>query len=351
MLNNIDFINFCQNLLGAPYWFNASAIKATRNAYKVNSIRFPEEYGKKDISFYEKAIEEKEVVTDAVGLIKGYAWSNGGQDILSNRGNEIVHTYKVGSNGCPDKSANGMFIWATDENAKWGEIETLPNVPGLIVTYHGHLGVYEGNGYVIEANPEAGYVTREPISNKHWKFWYELPFIEYNECIKKKPEEIKEEVKEIKVEGIAIAMQDVLFREGRSENSKLNGIIKKDQQVSIFNDSTDTLLHILMDDLEGYAIAKYFIYYPKKPHRISDEKPNKFEKKLRGLFVTNQNIGLRNKAGVRANTYTVLPKDTEVMATGGISGDYAHVYVELKDKIYVGYIDKNYLKRVAYLEK
>jgi hypothetical protein len=39
------------------------------------------------------------------------------------------------------------------------------------------------------------------------------------------------------------------------------------------------------------------------------------------------------------------------MATGGISGDYAHVYVELKDKIYVGYIDKNYLKRVAYLEK
>ena len=31
-LTNTEFINFCQNLLGAPYWFNASTIKATKNA-------------------------------------------------------------------------------------------------------------------------------------------------------------------------------------------------------------------------------------------------------------------------------------------------------------------------------
>ena len=80
-LSNLDFINFCQNLLGAPYWFNASTIKATKNAYKVNSIRYPEEYNKRDISFYEQAIAEHEIVTDAIGLIKGFAWSDGGEAI------------------------------------------------------------------------------------------------------------------------------------------------------------------------------------------------------------------------------------------------------------------------------
>ena len=51
-LTNLDFIYFCQNLLGAPYWFNASTIKATKNAYKVNSLRFPEEYKKVDTIIY-----------------------------------------------------------------------------------------------------------------------------------------------------------------------------------------------------------------------------------------------------------------------------------------------------------
>ena len=97
MFTNLELVNFCQEMLGAPYWFDAPAIKATKNAYRVNSIRYPYEYEKKDISYYEKHIEEKEVVTDSVGLIKGFMWSNGGDEILQSRGTDKTYFIKNSS--------------------------------------------------------------------------------------------------------------------------------------------------------------------------------------------------------------------------------------------------------------
>lgn len=350
-LTNSDFIYFCQNLLGAPYWFNASTIKATKNAYKVNSIRFPAEY-KKDISFYEQAIAEHEIVTDAVGLIKGFAWSNGGKEVLANRGNNLVHSYKIGANGCPDKTINGMFAWATTQDIKWGAIETLPEVPGLIVTTHGRLGVYEGNGYIIEANKESGYVTREPISKVDWRFWYELPFIHYAEQIKlvEKNNELEKPV-EIELTGIAVAIKDALSREGRQEDSKFLDIIPKGAKIQAFNDSDSKLIHFSKDGVEGYAAADLFMYYPEKPHVLSTELPKGFTGKIKGTYSLAQNAGIRNKALIRSNSYTIIPKGTEVIVTGGYTGDWYHVYAKHNNKIYVGYIDKQYLKRVVLVEK
>lgn len=350
-LTNNDFVYFCQNLLGAPYWFNASTIKATKNAYKVNSIRFPEEY-RKDLSFYEQAIAEHEIVTDAVGLIKGFAWSNGGKDVLANRGNNVVHTYKIGANGCPDKTINGMFAWATTQNIKWGNVESIPEVSGIIVTTHGRLGIYEGNGYVIEANKEAGYVTREHISKVGWRFWYELPFIHYSEEIKIVEKDNKpEEPVQIELTGIAVAMRDALSREGRQEDSKFLDIIPKGEKIQIFNDSDSKLIHFSKDGIEGYAVADLFMYYPEKPHVMSAELPKSFSNKIRGNYTAVRNAGIRNKALIRSNSYTIIPKGTEVFVTGGSTGDWYHVYAKHNNKIYVGYIDKQYLKRTVIVEK
>lgn len=351
-LNNRDFIEFCQNLLGAPYWFNASTIKATKNAYKVNSIRFPDEYSSRDIKFYEQAIEDHEVVTDSVGLIKGFAWSDGGEQVLANRGNSLVHTYKAGINGCPDKSVNGMFVWATSQDIKWGDIETLPEVPGIIVTTHGRLGVYEGNGYVIEANKEKGYVTREPISNVGWRFWYELPFLEYTEQIKIiDKDEIMNILIEPEVTGMAIAIRDALAREGRQEDSKFLDIIRKDEKILIFNDSDNKLLHYTKDEQEGYVLSDLFIYFPETPHIMSAESPQSYDRTLRGEYVVKQNASIRNKALVRSNSYVALPKGTEVRVTGGYTNNWYHVYAKYNNKIYAGYMDKQYLKRMVLVEK
>lgn len=349
-LTNLDFIYFCQNLLGAPYWFNASTIKATKNAYKVNSLRFPEEY-KKDPSFYEQAIEEHEVVTDSIGLIKGFAWSNGGQQVLEYRGNPIVHNYTTGTNGCPDKSVNGMFAWATTQDIKWGDIDSLPEIPGIIVTTHGRLGIYEGNGYVIEANKEKGYVSREPLSSVPWRFWYELPFIEYTEVIKIVDKNVVEPPVELEISGLAIAVKDALSRTGRSEDSKFLNIIRKGEKILTFNDSDEKLLHYSKEEEEGYTIADLFIYFPEKPHVISSDEPQKFDKTLRGEYTVKENARLKSKALVRSPAYVVLPKGTEVQVTGGYSNEWYQIYAKYKDKIYVGYIDKQYLKRNVLVER
>ena len=102
---------------------------------------------------------------DCVGLIKGYGW-------YDSASGEIV----VGSNGMADVSANGLFKAATVK----GTIDTIPETPGLAVWQDGHIGIYIGNGEVIEAmGTEYGVVkTSLPIG---WTHWLQIPYISYIE--------------------------------------------------------------------------------------------------------------------------------------------------------------------------
>ena len=82
--------------------------------------------------------------TDCVGLIKGYGWLN-----------TVTMEIQYGSNGMPDVGADGMYYNASRK----GSIETMPDTPGLAVWKSGHIGVYIGNGEVIEAMD-----TRYPLA-------------------------------------------------------------------------------------------------------------------------------------------------------------------------------------------
>ena len=101
---------------------------------------------------------------DCVGLIKGYGWYNA-------ESGEI----KVGSNGMMDVSANGMFENATVK----GTIDTIPEVPGLAVWSDGHIGIYIGNGEVIEAMNTIRGVTRTQLAGREWTHWLQIPYISY----------------------------------------------------------------------------------------------------------------------------------------------------------------------------
>jgi len=103
---------------------------------------------------------------DCVGLIKGYGWDD------SETG-EI----KVGSNGMMDVSANGMF----ENAAVKGTIDTIPEVPGLAVWHDGHIGIYIGNGEVIEAMNTLRGVTRTKLAGREWTHWLQIPYISYVE--------------------------------------------------------------------------------------------------------------------------------------------------------------------------
>ena len=100
---------------------------------------------------------------DCVGLIKGYGWYNPDSG-------EIV----VGSNGMADVTANGMFDAATVK----GTIDTIPEVPGLAVWQDGHIGIYIGNGEVIEAMGTEHGVVKTTLPSD-WTHWLEIPYISY----------------------------------------------------------------------------------------------------------------------------------------------------------------------------
>ena len=103
--------------------------------------------------------------TDCVGLIKGYGWLN-----------TVTMEIQYGSNGMPDVGADGMYYNA----GRKGSIETMPDTPGLAVWKSGHIGVYIGNGEVIEAMDTRYGVVKTNLQGRGWSHWLEVPGIKYD---------------------------------------------------------------------------------------------------------------------------------------------------------------------------
>ncbi|MBR2896228.1 MAG: hypothetical protein IKC03_11325, partial [Oscillospiraceae bacterium] len=103
--------------------------------------------------------------TDCVGLIKGYGWLDTGE-----------MTIGYGTNGMPDIGANQMYYNAEES----GTIDTIPEIPGLAVWHEGHIGVYIGDGYVIEAMGTKYGVVKTELDGRGWTHWLKIPYIHYN---------------------------------------------------------------------------------------------------------------------------------------------------------------------------
>ena len=127
------------------------------------------------------------MVADCIGGCKGYAWSNGGQGVLEAIGTDKTFTRKYGSNGCPDKSASGMFSYAKGKGMDWGTIDTLPEIPGLALFKEGHAGYYVGNGYAVEWKGFNYGCVKTAVKGRGWLNWYKLPFIDYGDADTKIP--------------------------------------------------------------------------------------------------------------------------------------------------------------------
>ncbi len=101
---------------------------------------------------------------DCVGLIKAYGWYNPDTGMMD-----------YASNGMSDLGADQMF-YATAES---GPIDTMPEIEGLAVWKSGHIGVYIGGGYVIEAMGTMYGVVRTEVAGRGWEGWCKIPFISY----------------------------------------------------------------------------------------------------------------------------------------------------------------------------
>ena len=103
---------------------------------------------------------------DCIGLIKGYSWYD------PETGN-----INYGSNGMPDVSADQIYAQAAEK----GSMSNMPEIPGLILHANGHVGIYIGNGYAIEAMGTRYGVVKTRVAARSWTHWLKIPYINYIE--------------------------------------------------------------------------------------------------------------------------------------------------------------------------
>ena len=180
---NEHFVAFCKSMIGQPYWYGCVVYKCSESLRSRKAKQYPTHYKDSRTSRYKQDIANKKVCADCVGLIKGYHWTNGGVGVLESIGTDKTFTSKYGGNGCPDKSANGMFSYAKSKGCAWGTIDTLPEIPGVALCSDGHVGVYVGNGYAVEERGFNYGCVKTKVASRKWTHWYQLPFVDYGDAV------------------------------------------------------------------------------------------------------------------------------------------------------------------------
>ena len=164
--NNLDLVKWCENAYknGWGYVYGGYGQVCTKQYLDQQASLFP---GNNEAGGEMRQVGEKWLgkrVCDCIGLIKSYAWYNADSG-------EIV----AGSNGFTDCGANSIWNNVTES----GSISSMPETPGLAVWMDGHIGVYIGNGEVIEAQGTAYGVVKTELNGRGWTKWLKIPNIKY----------------------------------------------------------------------------------------------------------------------------------------------------------------------------
>ena len=152
-------VAYAKSQLGRPYWYGTSGQISSLDLYNTKKSHYPAYYTAND---FLQQLGMK--VHDCCGLVEGYMWS-------PNPDAAAV----IGSNGFPDYTANGLLAAATEK----GLIATMPEIPGLTVHYPGHMGVYIGDGWVIEARGHKYGVVKTRLKDRCWISWAKVPGLKY----------------------------------------------------------------------------------------------------------------------------------------------------------------------------
>ena len=165
---NIGLTNFAINALdaGSGYIYGAYGQDVTMAFLKQQSRFFTDSDANltnSEVNFIYETYGGKPAF-DCIGLIKAYEWIDEDTGII-----------RYQSNGFRDVGADGMFRSAVI----FGEISSIPDTPGLAVCMSGHIGIYIGNGEVIEAKSNHDGVVKTQLSEGSWTYWMQLPGITY----------------------------------------------------------------------------------------------------------------------------------------------------------------------------
>jgi hypothetical protein len=155
----VDFARAVQTQVGNGYWYGCYVpMIGTETLLAYKAKQYPVQYTADYITRSRKWLGKP--VCDCVGLVKGVVWQA-----------DFQGRYQAAS----DLSANGMY----QKCAVRGPISTIPEKPGLVVWKDGHIGVYVGNGVVVESRSVEWGVVRTFLKDRPWTNWGECFLVDY----------------------------------------------------------------------------------------------------------------------------------------------------------------------------
>lgn len=229
---NIGLVEYAKAQLGLPYWYGTYGQTATEALLNYKRTQYPKYYTANDFtSQYGKRVH------DCIGLIKGYLWSD-------------TPTSVSKYNPKQDVSADGMLSICKEK----GKISTTPELPGVLVFSPQHIGVYIGNGYVIEARGHAYGVVKTKLSERSWKSWGKCPWIEYigAESVKPTKENLILSFQQAaKADGFKFSLYGVDGKFGSETESVMKKCIIKKRLIHKYPNATKLVQRLLGVEQDG----------------------------------------------------------------------------------------------------
>lgn len=161
-INNIELVEFSKKAYreGWGYVWGTFGQVLTTQVLDQKSRQYWSQVGNRKEFIRQLWLNKR--VADCVGLIKAAMWWVG--DNSNPR-----------YNASQDMTADGYY----NKAGMKGPINDLPELPGLCLWRKGHIGIYIGNGEVIEAKGTEYGVVKTEVRQGTWTHWLKCPFIEY----------------------------------------------------------------------------------------------------------------------------------------------------------------------------
>lgn len=155
-------VDYARHQIGMGYWWGCYGQLANETLLSVKTKQYPEVY--KSPLYQDAKNQFGKRVFDCSGLIKGYLWS-------------LRYDSEPSYNPAQDANALGIFTQATES----GLIESMPEIEGILVFTKtlDHVGVYVGNGEVIEAMGHKNGVLLTKLQNRNFYRWAKCVWISY----------------------------------------------------------------------------------------------------------------------------------------------------------------------------